>query len=43
MGENRSKNNENALVPAHAGECVDGLLDARLRLFPFEERLKLLL
>lgn len=34
---------ENALVPAHTGKCVDRLLDARLRLLPFEEGLELLL
>ena len=33
----------NALVPAHTGKCVDRLLDARLRLLPFEEGLELLL
>jgi uncharacterized protein (DUF1499 family) len=34
---------ENALVPAHTGKRVDRLLDARLRLLPFEEDLELLL
>lgn|SRR6267154_4922733 len=34
---------ENALVPAHTGKGVDGLLDPRLRLLPLKESLELFL
>jgi hypothetical protein len=39
----KKKEGENALVPAHTGKCVDGLLDTRLRLLPFKESLELFL
>lgn len=42
-GGSRGTAAKNALVPAHTGERVDGLLDTRLRLLPVKERLELLL